>query len=542
MNQLEALFQQGRYREVVDRTQGSADPLELLMYANAALELGQGDRAQEVLDRLLPFTDPELEAKRLCLLGLSHLILGDQASYRQRVHQAAQIHQGFPTLLHLAYSLAPNDALAVLKEALSRATNPQEEGQAANALAQILEPLGRPREGLAYASLAMLRLPEDHQVVTTYVTLVLEGGDLLNLEALIELVEPIAESGEYENKVMALNLLADLFLLQGELQKALESVERNIALVAKDHIPMICPVAVRVYLALNRREKALMLIQAAQLTNQSYPRPQGHLQLARGLVLYPEPGAAECFEKAIHLYGHEVRLGSLIARAYLAEMRQETLSRADLDQLKAYSFPCLSLYPAMLRASQKDSGGYRLVALGEGRLEGPAGVIPLRPRGMEILVLMLSRPQGWTREALCEAVYGAGRTRAFRSEVYRMNKMLGDLIQARPWRVAQPVLADFLEVHHLLDKGNLAAAVAAYKGPLLPQSDAPGIIELRLALEEDLRQAVLARQNPDLLFAFSHLVPNDLELMEQLLEQLPPADWRRPLILSRVGRLRKDYL
>ncbi len=139
------------------------------------------------------------------------------------------------------------------------------------------------------------------------------------------------------------------------------------------------------------------------------------------------------------------------------------------------------------------------------------------------------------------ALYGSLRVRAFKTEIHRLKEVLGDLIQAKPWRVTQPVTADFMEVRYWLGRGEVRAAVAAYKGPLFPHSQAPGIEELRRELEEDLRQAVMDSNNLDLMFALSSLLPDDLELLERLLEELSPGDWRRSVVQSHANRLRRAY-
>ena len=65
--------------------------------------------------------------------------------------------------------------------------------------------------------------------------------------------------------------------------------------------------------------------------------------------------------------------------------------------------------------------------------------------------------------------------------------------------------------------------------------------ELRLELEETLRQAVLASGRLDLLLTLAERLGEDLELWEALLERLPPEDPRLPIAQARVARLRREY-
>ena len=58
---------------------------------------------------------------------------------------------------------------------------------------------------------------------------------------------------------------------------------------------------------------------------------------------------------------------------------------------------------------------------------------------------------------------------------------------------------DFHAVREWLAAGEVAEALLAYPGPLLPSSEAPAIIEFRTVLEQQLRAAVLASHDPALL-------------------------------------------
>ena len=114
-------------------------------------------------------------------------------------------------------------------------------------------------------------------------------------------------------------------------------------------------------------------------------------------------------------------------------------------------------------------------------------------------------------------------------------------MESRPYRLAQALAADFLEVWEALRQGNLGGALARYRGPLLPQSQAPGVEDLRLELEEALRRAVLAQGDGESLFLLAERLGEDLEVWEALLEKLPPEDPRLPIAQARVARLRREW-
>ncbi len=536
---MEELFQKGQFREVLEASRGSSDPQILLLHARAALELGQAAYCREVLERADPFADPALEADRLTGLGWAYLALGDRDTHQRLARQAVQVYPSYATFFQLAHTFSPGESIAVLREAQAHASNLREEGQVALALAITLEKLGRLKEALNYASLAFLRIPGDPEATIVYARLSLIGGDQVVLDDLIILLEPISLQGDFRYRVLALNLLIDIYLLQGRPQRSLELLEQVTALLGRDHLPMVVPVAVRVYLALGQRDRAMMVVQAAQSGTLAYPIIRGNLQLALGLAVYPSPEAEAAFAEALRLYAEEMPLGALIAQGYLAALRREMLDQESLAALDQWSRNALRLYPALEQVTQRK--GYRLRALGEGRLVGPEGVVQLTPRGLELLVLMLSRPQGWEREALSEALYGIDRPRAFKSEIYRLKKVLGEGLQPKPWRVTLAVTADFQELRQYLKRGEVAAALRVYQGALLPHSDAPGLEELRAELAEELRQVVMASNDPNPMFALIDQFADDLELLERLREALPLGDWRGLVVLSRIRRLRKSY-
>jgi len=114
-------------------------------------------------------------------------------------------------------------------------------------------------------------------------------------------------------------------------------------------------------------------------------------------------------------------------------------------------------------------------------------------------------------------------------------------ISASPYRIEVPFECDFKLVLALLAAGKVHRAVQHYSGPLLPGSDAPGVVELRLHVEECLRRAVIGSQDPDLLIQFATAVGDDLELWESARASLPGGDYRLPLVIARIRRVREAW-
>jgi hypothetical protein len=166
----------------------------------------------------------------------------------------------------------------------------------------------------------------------------------------------------------------------------------------------------------------------------------------------------------------------------------------------------------------------------------------LSRRHTEILVLLASDRGGMTTEELALALYGeAGRPANVRTELCRLRKGLGQWIHSEPHRVETEteIEADFLVVQSLLRAGRAREAALRYTAPLLPRSEAPGVVDLRNDLDAWVRSAVMA-SGTEALWAWleSRSGYDDVPAWKRLLADLDPADPRRPLAVSRLARLR----
>ena len=122
-------------------------------------------------------------------------------------------------------------------------------------------------------------------------------------------------------------------------------------------------------------------------------------------------------------------------------------------------------------------------------------------RHSELLVLLLVHPEGRTGEQVGFDLYRDDQNPVtVRAELSRLRRTLGpEVLDSRPYRVRVELDADFLDVTRLLDQGRVADALAAYAGPLLPSSDAPGVTRLRRLVDDRLRAAIVAGRDPALL-------------------------------------------
>ncbi|MEY9844384.1 hypothetical protein ABH940_001451 [Streptacidiphilus sp. BW17] len=179
----------------------------------------------------------------------------------------------------------------------------------------------------------------------------------------------------------------------------------------------------------------------------------------------------------------------------------------------------------------------RLRALGETPALHRAGVeLPLRPRQLEILALLALEPEGFTPERLHDALYGDRSVSAstFKAEVSHLRSALGGGIATRRYALTAALACDAVEVVAALRRADPAAAVAAYSGPLLPRSEAPGVVEWRDHLHVALREVVLSAVDPALALDFGHHARYDAALHRHALALLDSHDPRRGIAAARL--------
>jgi hypothetical protein len=190
----------------------------------------------------------------------------------------------------------------------------------------------------------------------------------------------------------------------------------------------------------------------------------------------------------------------------------------------------------------------RLTALGRdcALLELDGRVLRLRPRHSEIVVLLALAMEG-----AGEAGGGISGPRlavelseeeihpvTLRAEMSRLRTLLGgELLGSQPYMLRRTVRADFAAVLDLVAEGRVDAAVGAYSGPLLPNSEAPAIAEYRTALEQQLRAEVLASADAGVLrrWVAAPWGAADAEAWAALAQQLPGGSPQRAAAMVRAG-------
>ncbi|MFD5224000.1 GAF domain-containing protein [Microbacterium sp. NPDC058342] len=208
--------------------------------------------------------------------------------------------------------------------------------------------------------------------------------------------------------------------------------------------------------------------------------------------------------------------------------------------------------PRRARASDRSRPARaRLQVLGRdrARLEVETGdgtsLVELSARHAEILLMLAVHRQGLSADRLAELVYGEGSSPdTLRPEMVRLRKVLERLSpelvpQSRPYRLTASVETDAHDLLSLLDRGAHRVALSAYRGPVLPDSAAPGVEEFRSALRGTLRETMLAEASTDVLLSYAEIPEGagDPAVLELCLKMLPARSPRRAGLVSRLEKL-----
>jgi hypothetical protein len=163
--------------------------------------------------------------------------------------------------------------------------------------------------------------------------------------------------------------------------------------------------------------------------------------------------------------------------------------------------------------------------------------LALRPRQLEILTLLALEPAGFTPDRLREALYGERPVTAttLKAEVSHLRRELDGGLTSRRYRLAEPIGCDAADVLAALRRGDVTTAVQRYAGPVLPSSDAPGIVEWREHLEVAIREAVLASPSAEHALSYGERAPYDVEVHEHALRTLAGDDGRRAIAAGRLA-------
>jgi hypothetical protein len=168
----------------------------------------------------------------------------------------------------------------------------------------------------------------------------------------------------------------------------------------------------------------------------------------------------------------------------------------------------------------------------------------LSPRHSEIMIILAACPAGLTGDELAYLLYPDDLiSSTLRAELVRLRALLGShVLSSRPYRLTCEVTTDWAAVSAQLAVGDLAEALRLYRGPLLPRSEAPGVVELRGDLGRALRAAILASGRPEFLVGWtrSRWGADDLEMWQRLCAVLPATSPLRSFAAATAAKLDAD--
>jgi hypothetical protein len=273
------------------------------------------------------------------------------------------------------------------------------------------------------------------------------------------------------------------------------------------------------------------------------------------------PGVALATDHAVQIFGAEhfsrrVQPWTCAAAPIHDTETGEILGAVDITGGNHLASPqSLALVQATARAAEAELATLRpgrpgnralLRALGrdEAILDVGGARHRLGRRHSEILVLLAAHPEGLSNERLAWELYGERLINpvTLRAELSRLRQLLGRLFQSRPYRLTEPMTADFHFVTDMVRGGSIGAALRSYPGPLLPGSESPGILNLRGQLDDLVRDAVLHAGDNAMLerWATSPSGEDDLEAWESLLAGTPAGSPRHVRVATRAASLRRD--
>lgn len=226
------------------------------------------------------------------------------------------------------------------------------------------------------------------------------------------------------------------------------------------------------------------------------------------------PGTAIALDHSVQIFGAEhfsrtVHDWSCSAAPVHDPMTGQIIGAIDITGGPRVAVPeVLALVRATVAAAESElrlhllnsprllgAGPPRLQVLGSERptLVRDGDRVTLSQRHAEILLLLADRPEGLRADQLAVLLDESDLDSVtVRAEVSRLRKVFGAQgLGSRPYRLLTDLVSDVGEVRRALGRGDAAAALAAYRGPVLPGSVAPGVEDIREQLRSGMQAALL---------------------------------------------------
>lgn len=222
------------------------------------------------------------------------------------------------------------------------------------------------------------------------------------------------------------------------------------------------------------------------------------------------------------------------------ESCSQVLSELSMTGLRLLTGPAGEFRELWSWCLRDTAPGLELRFLGPREVLADGKELSLGPQLCTILALLVNHCEGIEPGRLLSLLKPEGDDKGtLYSALSKLRKHVP--ISNPPYRLQVEVAADFVEAVRLLEAGRLRSALELYRGPLLEDCEAPGISELRSAIDETFRQAVLAAKDAEASYTLAQKAHDDLELWEHTVSALGNNDPRALVARARVAELRRDY-
>jgi hypothetical protein len=193
------------------------------------------------------------------------------------------------------------------------------------------------------------------------------------------------------------------------------------------------------------------------------------------------------------------------------------------------------------------TGSWRLSVLGRDRAtlaaeNDRAAGTELSMRHSELLFLLARHRAGYSADQLAVALHERDVPAVtVRAELSRLRSLLPKLgLSGRPYRLTTHLATDVDVVRNALVRGDVAAAVNAYPGPILPSSESPEVLAERDALHRDVRAAVLGSGHVPAVLTFANrpCSRDDILVWRHAVRLAPPSS--RPVLIEHLLRIERE--
>ena len=249
---------------------------------------------------------------------------------------------------------------------------------------------------------------------------------------------------------------------------------------------------------------------------------------------------------------HTLSLVEAAVAAAQAQLRVERLllAAAKRDRLARRRKPVSAAGPRTVPSGPVRSlyrNSLQLLGRDHALLSIEGKTVSLSPRHSEMLALLSIHPDGLSGEELGSMLFGEVSAMTLRAEMVRLRKVLQQfnpaaVPESRPYRLTVDVLPDAGQVLSCLQRGAHRVALEIYRGPVLPRSEAPGVVTLRRRVSTLLREAVLTDGSAEALLQYAELpeANDDIAVRMAALKLLPPRSPKRAAVVADLERLESE--